>query len=269
VAVGLRIGPVGLRMGPRMGTSAGAGYTKDSGSSWAVPQNSGEWAALMAIAGLSGSPTECWDFGAASGNITGRIAGLNLTATAGSPALEYRQELSGWESKWAGPSGDNSSGKFESTAAGLPDVLTVSALLGAYVYQAVAPAASREFLALGVGVRMAARITTTPIIQGNNGTNIASGAANPTGSAQFVIIEINRNLSRTAVYTMAEKIVPTWAATMTGKRALFGGAGLSAPRIWYRYGFLFSGAQAERSQAYIKTLMTCMANGTAPLWTAA
>ncbi len=267
--IGLRIGPVGLRIGDRVGTSPGASWTKDATSLWATPRTSSEWSTFLASISLSGgNPLECWDFGAASGNITGLLGGINLTATAGSPALEYRQAVTGWESKWAGPSGDNSSGKFESTAAGLPDVNTTSALLGAYVYQAAAPGASREFLALGVGIRMAARITTTPRLQGNNGTNAATGGVDPTGAVQFVIIEINRSLSRTAVYTMAEKIVPTWAATMTGKRALFGGAGLTTPRIWYRYGFLFSGTAAEKTQAQIKTLMGGMA-GSTPAWTAA
>ena len=267
------VGPItGPRVGPVVGpypSLTQPTWTEDATSGFAMPRTLAEWQRLLASASLTGDPLECWDFSAASGNITGLLAGLNLTATAGAPALEYQQTVAGWDaSKWAGPSGDNSSGKFESTSASLPDVSTTSALLGAYVYQAAAPAATREFLALGVGVRMAARITNTPRFQGNNGTNAATGGVDPTGSVQFVIIEINRALSRTAVYTMAEKIVPTWAATMTGKRALLGGAGANAPRLWYRYAFEFSGAAAERSQADIKTLMTTMA-GSAPAWTPA
>lgn len=239
----------------------------DATSNKPVPSSSTQWIAFLRAMGLAdvAVPDALWLLQETSGNPVDSIGGFTLTATAGSPALAYSQVITGWSRTGIGPSGDNSSGKLENTNTGLPDVLTSSILVVGLIVLQATPAATREFLAVGTTIRMAARLNATPTLQGNNGTNAATGASNPTAAVRPFALLIDRTNSVTAVYTDQEKVVPTWATTMTGKRVLLGGAGANAPQCAYIYACAFFGTNAELGATRIKRLIKAL--GYAASWT--
>lgn len=233
-----------------------AAVSADATSGILVPANATEWAAVMAAAGIgSGGPSALWLLQEASGNAADSIGSFTLTATAGSPALAYQQTVTGWSRKGIGPSGDNSDGKLSSTSTSLPDLDTSSALLLTYTILEATPGASREFTCLAPSFRMAARLTTTPRLQGNNSVNVATGSADPTGQVRPYVLQVDLANSVTALYDDAEKVIPTYSTTPSGKRVTLGGLGLNAPQCKHLYAALFIGTAAEMTAAQIKTLL--------------
>lgn len=260
---------VGIKVGHRVGVAVGVGedaiapgggWTKDPTSLMAVPKDLAEWGALLSAAGDTvGAPFFGLGFQEASGNLSSLFGGLTFTATAGSPALSYGQTISGWSRKFAGPGGDNSSGLWQNTDASLPNAATDDiALMGWSIFQAT-PAGTREWVAQGTTGRNAARLTATPRLQCNNGTNVATGSSAPTAAVRWWVLQLDRTNSVTALFTDQEKVIATYAGTVpTGKRILIGGAGANAPQCAHGYMVGFRDAAARRSQAQWKTLGTTM-----------
>lgn len=198
----------------------------------------------------------------ASGNLADSIDAITLTATGIS--LIYQQAVTGWTRKAFAIPGGLAAHQAQNTTTAV-DISATSAMWMLYVRMpAATPVAVRRLARINAtGIR--ADISTAPVIQcvsNGAGGSTVSGAANPTGGVRLLILQANRALPQTRVYTSQEKIsgtVGTYATIALG----VGSSGGFAADAGYLYGPLFTGAAAELSDAQVKSLAQAL-NWTIP-----
>jgi hypothetical protein len=257
---------IGARIGARIGAAIGASiggdplgaaltWTKDAAAGKGTPANAAEWVSVLAASGVSvAAPASLWLMQEAAGNLTDTIGGITLTASG--TGLAYQQAVAGWTRK-ALTTTDAGTGTFASTSASLPDISTTSALLFAILQFNAAPAATRSVLTMGTTV-VDCEITLTPRLRQVCGANNLNGAVDPTGAVRGVWVRINRTAGNSVLYTTAEKVTPAFGATATGKQLKVGGAGAASANVSYLYLAQFTGANAELSDAQLKTIGTTL-----------
>ena len=259
---GVALGISGDPVGPDNGMSS---VTRDALSGIFCPASTGEWTTTLTTAGQSGNPLSTWLCQEASGNLADSLAANTLTITGASWA--YRQAVTGW-SRLAVTLPDAASNHNAQNTTTVPDVSTTSVLLMLYVsFPAVAPAAGRRIARLDSTTGAIAAITSSPVVQcltqGTGGTT-ASGISSPLGAVRPVIIAVNRTAGTAKVYTNQDKVTGT-QGTYAGLAVGFGSSSSLAMNMGVLYGALFSGANAERTDAQVKSLLTTL--GWSPAWT--
>ena len=213
----------------RLTQPAPVGWTVDSGSGIGIPQNSTEWTNVIAAAGLTGIvsvPDSLWLCQEAAGNLADSIGAFPLTAAGA--GLTYQTLVEGWQSKAIATS-DNQNGGWSSTDAGLPDISIANATMCGYIIINTNSNVNRQVIALGVGN------VTRAWIGGAQATRAVSGAnsATATGSQYQTVrpygIQCNRIGVTVTGFEDHDKLIPAFAAGMTGKKIALGYAGETAP----------------------------------------
>jgi hypothetical protein len=266
------IGPrIGLKIGIRPGLAVGLGadplsppdeggldVTQDAASGLYVPIDAAEWDIVMAAAGIaSGGPSSLWLLQEAASHPADSIGARTLTLNG---SFSYQQDVTGMTRKGIKP-GENSASDYG--VIGSVNVAAESAILLGYIdsTNATDPASHRALYSLSDGTQSEGQITTGKVPRGVSGVNVAAGAT-AMGLTPFVV-KLDRSRSELAVYTLNNKIKPTYTAPAASTAAFLGGFANSSDTT-HAYLALFLGAAAELSDAQIKTLLTTL--GWSPTW---
>lgn len=250
---------IGSRVGSNADDEGGTGSTSwsvDTLGGKAVPANSTEWSALIASKGLGMSnPNSLWLAQEAAGNLSDSIGALTLTA-ANTPG--YQTAVPGW-SRLGVSTVDAGTAKFAAAAATGPNPTTTSSLWVWYVTSTVTPAATRTILSVGGALATtsgSAQIKSLPAYRSLCVNVIVDGASNPTAQGVMpVAVLYDRTNSRFVVYTGQDKIVGTYSAGVTDGAKGIGATLGTAATASYLYGFMYSGAAAELTDAQVKALL--------------
>lgn len=238
-------------------TATMTGVARDATSNIYAPASTAQWMQTMTVAGLgAGAPALCWGCQDASGNLADLI-GSNAGVMTGTPT--YQVAVSGW-SRLGVVGADAGTAVAASTTVGNP--ATVSYLALGYVGITAAPAAVRQIHTVGTGTVTTDRFNlTTAALQAVSGGSLTTGPSSPGFVAvrpQVLLYDVTNN--RCLAYSDQDKVVTTRAATTGAKYAI----NFSFTGAWL-YTALFTGAQAELTDAQIKTLLTTL--GWSPAWT--
>lgn len=219
----------------------------DATAGWRVPSNAYQWSLL------GETPASLWLCQEASGNLADSIGSLTLVAgttpTYSNDTAEFTRAAVGT---------DNATNDNFVAAAGVgPDPTTTSSLWGwMVVLPAAAPAATRDicFVSDGATFHRAAHHTTDRIRNTCAGV-IADGGVDPSG-ARLVMLHYDKSAGteKANTYTDQEKVTGTYSAAVVDGNKGIGNGPANAGAIFYAYGFMFSGAGAERTTASCATL---------------
>lgn len=248
---------VGSTTDDESGVATMTGVTKDATSNIYYPANAAEWIQTLAYASiLTSGPDRVWLCNDAAAPLAAAIGTDTLALTGTAPT--YQSAVAGW-AKAGVLMADAATTKFATAAAGLPSINTTSMLVLGYVSMpAAAPAASRQIVVLGSTATGAEiRINSTPKLQVLGGGSTLS-ASNPTGAVRPVVLKVDRTATAAVVaYTDQDKFQTTLGA-ITGKLFDIGNGAVSAPAATHLYWAQFAGANAELTDAQIKTLLQAL-----------
>lgn len=240
------------------------GVSQDATSGKYVPASAAEWAIAAAAAGVS-SPYELWLSQQASGNLTGSINAVGLTASVTSGTVLYQQNVTGWTRKAATIS-DGAIASFASNGGLGFDPSTTSTLSLWLLERTGTPAADR--LLVSQGGQVYARILSA-LIDTNNHIGIGVNAAITNagtidyGSGTLIPVVLKHDIanSQQKLYTHQEVLTKAYAAFGTAEAGLYfvgtvGGTG-GGP-AGYAYGAFWKGASAEMTDAQVRALLTTL-----------
>ncbi len=233
-------------------------WTVDATSDIGCPTGSTEVAAALTDAGLSYTASSQWDFDEASGNVTDNIGSKTLTA---SGTLAYDQAITGWDRNGIVFTEDVAGALTNNT---LADVSTNSSLIFAYVKLTTVAGADGTVIMAGTTNGVFVRLNSTPRIVAISEANSTTGTANPTGSVIPVVIRNNQTANTVDVFTEQEKITVTQGAMLSETDLVFGGGANHPPTMTVTWGLLFENANAEWSDAQIRTFLQTLS--WSPAW---
>lgn len=203
------------------------GVTRDATKGWYCPANATESLAFQtAIGDGRGAPKSVYDLqedgtaGHTDAVDTGS-AGITLTATT-SPAPSYGVTFVDFTRKFVAFTDGVAKG-FSSTSASLPDILTVSSLVGGILHMpAAAPAAARGVLALGTDASTRAALlihAVTGKLDAESTTSHIVSCTNTQcdGTATAFLFMVDRTHNAVILWTLLDKITVTFGSTMTGR----------------------------------------------------
>jgi hypothetical protein len=255
--VGPVVGPVvGPKVGPNGDVSAGVPvtWTVDATSGIAVPANATEWADFIAANGLSISvPSSLYLMQEASGNLADSIGALTLTST----SLTYQQAVAGW-TRLGITVTDGSGGRAEATVGNGPNPATTSQTWIVFADLTSTPAGNRHLLHINTIAATGAfvLVNVTPVIGITCAAVTANGASNPvTGGVRPFALKYDRTNSAAVAYSDQDKVAGTYNAGVVDGGKGFGRGSSNDPAGAWLYGYMFSGAAAEISDATMKALL--------------
>lgn len=259
MSVGARIGArVGTKIGARVGSPAGgahplAGIPRDALSGWMIPATTAHWNLVHSYLGFGGAPILQWGCQDASGGAAAQIGSINLDAEAPGTRLDYQQTISGWTRKAILSRGD----ALISNNAGLPDPATTSVMAFAIlIFEAAA--VTNDRITIGAANRALLQTTTTPVVRVVNSTNIQDGAVTIDSAAHGHILKLNQTADTVSVISDLETQSVAKIADPT-KEISFVGSPVPG-RTWMLLGTLWSGANAEISNAQAASLISLLKN---------
>lgn len=226
-----------------------AAVPQDGPNSWYVPASAADFTARGVTA-----PTSLWLCQQASGNLSDSIGANTLTAAG---TVLYQQALpASWTRKGVGMA--TGTGRRFAMASGVgPNPGTTSMLWLWYVQLTAAPAAARSVVVTSDNANnMEARVTTTPAYRCTCATVDGTGASNAgTTLIRAVAFQLDRANSVAKVYTDQEVISTTYSSAVADGNKGIGASGIAAASALYGWGCLWTGADAEVSQATVKDRM--------------
>lgn len=241
------------------GSNPFAGITQDATALKYAPSSAAEWALFKTAAGLStNGPSSLWNCQETSSNLADSI-GTNPLLTANAPL--YKQTVSGWSRKGVGM---GAGGTQRFTAITVPDILTTSTLVLAYVLMpGVLPGAVRNIVHVGTGATAVSHdLNTVTSSRVKASANITVGTSNPaTGVVRPMLIRIDRTNSQNQGYSDLDKISPAFDATAAGQMLCIGSSastGFLSMACTYLYVAAWFGADAEMTDAQIKSMLVAL-----------
>jgi hypothetical protein len=257
----LRIGPlVGPVVGPKVGANGDVvppppiTWNVDASSSKARPLTNAEWDALIADAAETmGAPDSIYLCQDPNTQLTD-VNGIAHLAQVGA-GHSYAQPIAGWNALGA-QLADGTVGSWTSVDAILPNILTASCLVLAYIaYPGATPGNTRNTVTLGTTTNVAASRfnITTGFCSGISVGNAATGTNNQVNRVALVWLRVNRTAGTVTILTDQEVLAPAFNAAMTGKTFRLGGVGAAAT-IRFPYAARWDGPKAEVSNATIKAI---------------
>jgi hypothetical protein len=228
---------------------AAPAFTIDATSAKGVPVDAAEWAAVGVAA-----PASTWLCQEAASPLADSIGAVNL-ASAGAGHL-YQQAVAGW-SRLAVRTVDGTVGQRWINSVGAPNPLTTSVTLLAYVdMPTTSPGLVRDLLGLVNNLNVNLSSTSPARVRINCASVFASGTGTPQSAVRPVVVVYDRTNSTVKVYTDQEKITGTYNATVSsGTQVYLGGVLAAPPSAGYLYAAEWSGADAEMSDATVKTML--------------
>lgn len=254
----LHIG-LGLGIGPDLLDTGIAGVTRDGSSLIYTPASSSEWTALRTAAGLSvANPNSLWLAQEASGNLADSIGSVTLTAS-GSPT--YQQTVTGWSRK-AVAAADGSSDRFTAGAGVGPNPTTTSQTWLAILAMPAVNASTRVVWGISVdsntnGCAMQ-RVGTTGVARFRVVGVNADSAGSHANQVIVAVVKFDRTGSAAVLYSNLAKVVGTYSASVVDQLKGFGSIAATMEAAKMLYGCMWSGANAEISDANIKALLQAM-----------
>ncbi len=223
-------------------------WTVDATSGKGTPANATEWTAVLAAAGVSRiAPSRLWKLQESTGDLLDSI-GVNHINNVANSYPSYQQTVAGWSRK-AVTYPDLSVGQVYSGTPG-GTLLAASTMVLLYGAVTATPASKRTFgfsqgYMLVDGSRRLGASTLTEVY----------GAVPLTGAVQPIVMQTNRTLGTTRLYTDAEVIAPSYAAN-DNYLLYLGAAGIySAPASQYLYAAGWTSGNAEWTQAEIASVL--------------
>ena len=249
IAAGLSVGPQVGPIPPSGEAPAPPAWTVDATSGIGVPADATEWAAVGVAA-----PISLWQCQEAASPLADSIGSVNL-ASAGLGHL-YQQAVSGW-TRVAARSVDGTAGQRWINSVAAPSPLTTSVMLLAYVdMPTTSPGLNRDVFGFVNNLNAGISSTSPGRVRVNCASVFVSGTAAPQSAVRPVVFKYDRTNSAVVVYTDQEKIVGTYNATVTGGAQVYLGSVLTpAADASYLYAAEWSGADAEISDAAVKTML--------------
>ncbi len=233
------------------------GVTRDATSNIYLPANSTEWTAFRTAKSLTtwANPSHVYTFQEASGNVLDTVGAINL-GPANVPV--YNEAVTGWTRKGVRcrhATTDSLSGT------GFPNVNADSALVLTLVEIVSAPTTTRNVTILGNSPTVGTRISTTPrLLVDVAGVTAGTGTSSPVG-VRLIIDRFNRTTQGRDKLTDQEKIIGSTGITQVGQGIIFGGFGTGAQlsaEVRFLYAATWYGADAERTDAEVKSLLQSM-----------
>ncbi len=249
LSLSLSLGPEA----PVVSTDPFAGVSRDATSNIYLPANASQWTTFRAAAGLSiANPNSLWLCQEASGNLADSIGSLTLAAVS---TPTYQNAVAGWTRKGVGA--NSAADSFQAANGVGPSVATTSQTWLALFFMSSPPAGARDVVGSG-NVTGQIGATGAGAIKVIGTTN--NGATNVTGAVSPWVVKYNRTGSEAKLFTLADKITGTYnAGTTDGVKGIGAlvGAGSAALGFWL-YACMWSGADAEISDANLKALLQAM-----------
>lgn len=232
----------------------------DGPNSWYVPATAGDWTALGITA-----PGSYWGFQEAAGSIVDLGAGgLDLAAVG---TVGYQAAVAGW-SRFAATvaAGGNGFGRVVTEA---PNAATTSVLWLGYLDLTGGSGTSRCIITgsdSAGATELSARHSAANLQQIKCLTNSNNGVVDlQAGGAHAIALLYDRTNARTAVYSEFEKVTGVYGAGVVDGNKGFRGGVVAAPAMSILWGAVWTGANAELTDAQVKTLLQAL-NITIP-WT--
>jgi hypothetical protein len=221
---------------------------QDSASRKYCPETAAQWTELLT--GLSiNNPSSWWLCQEPSGNLVDSGSGGRTVTVNGSPA--YQASAPGWIRKGIKPT-DNSATMYGSCT--IPDVNTTSSML-LQMFSLNTPAtAQRGLNMIGLTTAERASVQAGNKLRGSSHVSNADGSQQHTGTL-VVITKFDRAHSALGVYTQHEQIKPTFNAPGASTTMYMFGDGIAASDATLVYSALWTGADAEISDAKIQDLL--------------
>lgn len=222
--------------------------TQDPYSRKYVPASTAEWTELLSGLGIN-APTSIWLCQEASGNLADSGSGGRTVTVSGSPA--YAQSASGWQRNGIKPT-DGSATQYGSCT--IPNVNASSALLLQMFSVTSTATAARGLNRIGTATAEHATL------QAGNKLRATSDASTSTGVQQHagvmvVVTKFDRASSVLGVYTQHEQLKPTYSAPASSTTLYLFGDGSAASDATLVYAALWTGSDAEISDAKVQDLL--------------
>jgi hypothetical protein len=235
----------------------GLNVTQDSTSRIYVPANATEWATVMTAAGMpTKAPFVCFQMQEPSGNCVDSVG--NTSGNVGVGAT-YNSVVTGWTR--TGIEYPDGSGSSVTCSTNIPDVGTTSALQITYAIVKNVGGSTRDISGFGItNGRIMAQITNAAgglNLRGQMGAvNVGIGTAgNETGVVRPWINKLDQTNDTHTVYTNLDKVTVAFDATISGISWLLGRDLNTSANTCFIYHVGFKGADAEMTDAQIKTLL--------------
>ncbi len=234
----------------------------DSGSSKAVPSSTAQWNTMISDNALTiSAPNAIVLCQEGSGPLADSgSAGLVLVPS-GSPL--YGQAIAGWSRLAVGTTDGTSTQRFRSTQTLLPNILTESMLVLAYIQINNNPAAVRGVLGMGltqVEMRCAVGGGGNGLARVSGGGQTSTSALNNGTGVRPYVLRINRTDSTQRLFDDRQKLAPAFGTgTQSGELLEFGATiGAAPPTARLLYMAVWFGASAEMSDAQINAMLTAL-----------
>jgi len=229
--------------------------TRDATSGIRCPASGTEWTNFLAYYGISTTVSSAWKCDEASGNAADCVGSLTLTAS-GTPT--YQQTVSGWSRKGFGFT-DAGAQKFVAASGTGPNPATTSVIWCFYITMPTSnPAATRTIMGAshtGTTQDMVQIVTTGKPravvfnVTTDGTVNVVNGGTMP------MLLKYDRTNSAARLYNTNEKITATYnSGVLDGNKGVGPPIGTAATMNCV-YGFMLQGANAELSDATVKTLL--------------
>lgn len=250
----------GLIYGPGSGLPSGvlppnpALAPYDGPQYWYVPAVAGDWAAIGVPA-----PTAWWAFTEGAGSIVDQSGGGLALAPVGT--VGYSGSVASWSRVGCTVTQGAGNG-FGRLVAEAPNPATTSQLWLGYVDLTSGAGAAREIIcgsdAAGA-TELTARTSAGDLAQVKCLATATTGTNNlHSGMVRLVCLKYDRTNGTVATYTDAEKVVGTYGAGVLDGNKGFRAGVQPAPGMTIMYGALWTGADAELTDAQVKTRLQAM-----------
>jgi hypothetical protein len=230
------------------------GVEQDASSRVFVPSSTAQWQTLLSGSGLN-APSSIWLAQESSGSLADVGAGGRTVTVAGSPT--YYTTAYGWTRKCIRPV-DGSATAYGTCT--IPDVSTTSVMLLQMFALNTVPSGTRAINRIGAVTAETASLTSGNRVLATSNASTTSGTQ-VQGGVMIVITKLDRANSVLAVYTAREAIKATYSAPAASTTLYLFGNATAAVDAGLCYAALWTGTDAEISDANVQVILNALVGG--------
>lgn len=233
--------------------------SQDATSLKYLPANTTEWNELLANTGLP-APSSLYGCQEASGSLVDSVSARNATAFG---SVLYQQTVPGWSRKGVKASADNGANYFATAVSSIPNVNANSVMLLEVRKVGTDPASGfRGFNNIGIVDYASAQLVPGKLLRAREVSNFSS--IGTTGYSGDLILVTKLDIARGefVVYSSTGEVLKSGFTTPTSStQMLYMGDGLNGTNSSLMYMALWTGLQAQMSDAEVATLLARMSSG--------